>query len=96
LLLRLTEARPDFAANLRFSQITKDGTRIVNLVCQRHPKGVLIGIVEMREVGFSSLSGGRFALPFPLIGETIRAGFDDPSYALAEAITNVLEPAVPL
>jgi len=30
-------------------------------------------------------------LPFPRIGETIRAGFDDPRYALAEPIPNILQ-----
>src|SRR6516164_551702 len=32
------------------------------------------------------------ALPFSRIGETIRAGFDDPRYALAEPVPKIIQP----
>jgi len=32
------------------------------------------------------------ALPFPRIGETIRAGFHDPRDALAEPVANIIQP----
>ena len=37
LLRRHIEPRPDFFADIRFSQITKDAAGIVNLVCERYP-----------------------------------------------------------
>jgi hypothetical protein len=41
-LFGLTETGPDFLANFRFSQITEDSARIVNLVCQRNTKDVFV------------------------------------------------------
>jgi hypothetical protein len=49
----------------------------VNLVCQRYPKDVLVGLPQLREIGFLSLLPMRLALPFRGIGETVRAGLDN-------------------
>src|SRR5262249_29899142 len=35
------------------------------------------------------------ALPSPRIGQTIRAGFDDPRHALAEPVANIIQPRLP-
>ena len=46
----------------------------------------------MREISFLSLLPMCLALPFPRIGETIRAGFHDPRHALAEPVANIIQP----
>ena len=95
LLLGLAETRPDFLANLRFSEVAKDGARIMDLVCQRHPKDIVISIAEMCKIGFLSLSPVRFALPFRRISQTVRARLDNPGHALTEAVANILKPRLP-
>jgi hypothetical protein len=48
----------------------------------------------MREISLLSLSPRCLALPFRRISETIGACFDDPHYALAEPVPNIIEPSL--
>ena len=71
LFFGLAEARPDLLANFGFSQITKDRARIVDLVCQRHAKDIVVSLKQVRQIFFLPLLPVRLALASCRVGQTI-------------------------
>ena len=93
-LARLAEAGPDGFAHVGLSQIAKDRAGIVDLVRQRDAQNVVIGGVEMREMGLLSLLPVRLALAFGRIGKAVRARRHHTRDTITESVADILQPCL--
>ena len=92
---RLTETGPETFADIRFSQIAKYCAGIVDLVRERDAQYVVIGGVEMREIGVLSLLPVRFSLAFGCVGKAVRARRHHARHTIAEPVSDILQPRLP-
>ena len=70
-------------------KVTHDRTGVVEFVGERDGQGVVVGVLEMVEVGDLALLPGGFV--FGIFGQGVGAAFDDVGYAVTEAFADCLE-----
>jgi len=89
-LARLAETGPDAFANIGLSQIAKDCAGIVDLVRERDAEDILIGGVEMREIGLFPLLPFRLSLAFSCVSKAIRARRHHSGHAITKPVADIL------
>jgi hypothetical protein len=87
----LAETGPDGFADLRFSQVAKNCSGIMNLISERNAKNVFIGSFEMCDIRLLSFIPVSFSLACGSVRKAVRTRRYHPSNAIAEPIANILE-----
>ena len=94
LIARLAEPGPDSLAYVIFTQIAKDGAGIVHLIGERDTRNVIIGLVEVPDIGRLSLLPVLLSFALGCVSEAVRARFHHLGHPIAEPVLDVLQPCI--